>query len=100
MDSFKESDHPRDKNGKFTGGASSGPGTPPKSSNGLTDAEKRKISERFVGTKTHDGVEIKSFSSHAFDRVGGRKFPQAELKNDVPGNSKSRTYPEHEMLRP
>lgn len=80
MDSFKESDHPRDKNGKFTGGASSGPGTPPKSSNGLTDAEKRKISERFVGTKTHDGVEIKSFSSHAFDRVGGRKISPGRIE--------------------
>ena len=80
MDSFKESDHPRDKNGKFTGGASSGPGTPPKSSNGLTDAEKRKTSERFVGTKTHDGVEIKSFSSHAFDRVGGRKISPGRIE--------------------
>lgn len=80
MDSFKESDHPRDKNGKFTGGASSGSGTPPKSSNGLTDAEKRKISERFVGTKTHDGVEIKSFSSHAFDRVGGRKISPGRIE--------------------
>lgn len=78
MDSFKESDHPRDKNGKFTGGASSGSGTPPKSSNGLTDAEKRKISERFVGTKTHDGVEIKSFRPMLLSRVGGRKFPQAK----------------------
>lgn len=27
-----------------------------------------------MGQKTHDGVEIRSVSAHAFDRIGGRKM--------------------------
>ena len=57
-----------------------GSGRYPKGSGGFSNAEKKKITKRFVGSKTHDGVEIKSFSSHAFDRVGGRKISPGRIE--------------------
>lgn len=44
------------------------------SGSSLSSKDKAKISKRLVGQKTHDGIEIKSISAHAFDRIGGRKI--------------------------
>ena len=73
---FEESKHPRDKSGQFasSGSGSSSPGQPTGSKASLSPKEKDKVVSRLVGQKTHDGVEIKSVSSHAFDRIAGRKM--------------------------
>ena len=73
---FEESKHPRDKNGQFASGGSGGSSSsqPTGNKNGLSSKERDKIVKRLVGQKTHDGVEIKSVSAHAFDRIGGRKI--------------------------
>ena len=73
---FEESKHPRDKSGQFasSGSGSSSPGQPTGSKASLSPKEKDKVVSRLVGQKTHDGIEIKSVSSHAFDRIAGRKM--------------------------
>lgn len=50
------------------------PGQQGGSGHTLGAREKAKITKRLVGQKTHDGIEIRSVSSHAFDRIGGRKM--------------------------
>jgi 8-oxo-dGTP pyrophosphatase MutT (NUDIX family) len=51
------------------------PGKVGGSSGKLSEHEKKVLTQRLVGKKTHDGVEIKKISSHAFDRLGGRSIP-------------------------
>ena len=55
------------------------PGQQGGSSYSLSSKEKEKITKRLVGQKTHDGVEIKSVSNHAFDRIGGRKMSTGRI---------------------
>lgn len=50
------------------------PGQKGGSEHSLVPKEKAKITKRLVGQQTHDGVTIRSVSSHAFDRIGGRKM--------------------------
>ena len=50
------------------------PGQKGGSEHSLGPKEKAKIEKRLVGQRTHDGVEIRSVSAHAFDRIGGRKM--------------------------
>lgn len=50
------------------------PGQKGGSEHSLSQQEKARIEKRLVGQKTHDGVEIRSVSAHAFDRIGGRKM--------------------------
>jgi phage-related protein (TIGR01555 family) len=50
------------------------PGQKGGSEHSLGPKEKAKITKRLVGQQTHDGVTIRSVSSHAFDRIGGRKM--------------------------
>ena len=38
----------------------------------LSRAERTKLENRFVGKKSSKGTEVKKFSEHAFDRLGGR----------------------------
>ena len=63
------------------------------SARSLSPQEKQKLSKRFVGQTTHDGVEIKSVSSHAFDQIGVRKLSGGRIDNMVkngavsPGNT-------------
>lgn len=57
-----------------------GPGSGKKPGGGsLSEKDKAKLSNRLVGQKTHDGIEIKSVSSHAFDRVGGRRISPGRI---------------------
>lgn len=60
--------------GEMDGGPGSG-----KKPNGLSEQDKAKLSSRLIGQKTHDGVEIKSISSHAFDRVSGRRISPSRI---------------------
>lgn len=50
------------------------PGQKGGSEHSLSPKEKAKITKRLVGQQTHDGITIRSVSSHAFDRIGGRKM--------------------------
>ena len=50
------------------------PGQKGGSEHSLGPKEKAKITKRLVGQQTHDGITIRSVSSHAFDRIGGRKM--------------------------
>ena len=74
------------QDGKMDGGPGSGnhghkgrPGQQGGSSRSLSPKEREKIKKRLVGQKTHDGIEIKSVSSHAFDRIGGRKMSTGRI---------------------
>ena len=49
------------------------PGQKGGSEHSLSPKEKAKITKRLVGQQTHDGITIRSVSSHAFDRIGGAK---------------------------
>ncbi|MCM1059070.1 MAG: DUF1073 domain-containing protein [Eubacterium sp.] len=47
----------------------------------LSKQEKTKISNRIVGQKTSDGVEVKGITNHAFERIGERKISAKRIEN-------------------
>lgn len=53
------------------------------SSGGLSKADRQKINDRIIGKKTSQGVEIKKISSHAFDRIGGRKISPGRIEKTL-----------------
>ncbi len=61
----------------------------------LNAKQKAKLAKRFVGQSTHDGVEIKSISKHAFDRTGGRLVSPGRIERMMkegktsPGNTEN-----------
>ena len=91
---WEEDLHPRDENGRFSGGGGSS-----STKNTLSEKEKSKIQKKLVGQKTHDGIEIKSISNHAFDRIGERKMSigrinrmRTEGKTSPGNNPNTRCY--------
>lgn len=55
------------------------PGQKGGSEHSLGPKEREKVEKRLVGQTTHDGVEIRSVSEHAFDRIGGRKMSMGRI---------------------
>ena len=53
------------------------------SSIGVSPNIKKKLSKRIVGFTTSTGVEIKSISSHAFDRIGSRKISVGRIEKTL-----------------
>ncbi len=65
---------------KEQGAADGGPGSGKKPNRvGLSEKDKAKLTKRLIGQKTHDGIEIKSVSAHAFGRVGGRRISPGRI---------------------
>lgn len=47
----------------------------------LSQTERTKLENRFVGKKSSKGTEVKKFSEHAFDRLGGRGISAGRFEN-------------------
>lgn len=96
----------KDNTEETDGGAGSGnhnhegvPGQQGGSKRRLSSQEKAKIKKRFVGTKTSDGVEIKSFRDHAFDRIAERKISNGRIQKMLESSevSQDKTHPERRV---
>ena len=46
----------------------------------LSEEDKASYTKRIVGQKTSDGVEVKGFTDHAFDRIAQRNISKAQIE--------------------
>lgn len=88
---FKEEDHPRAKNGQFGSG---GGGSSKQSENDkptgktvngkgevtLDYRERKRYNKALVGTVASNGVEVKRFVPHAFDRIAEKDISIADIR--------------------
>lgn len=49
----------------------------------LSKADKESYSKRIIGKRTSDGVEVKAFTEHAFDRIAQRNISKGQLERMI-----------------
>ena len=55
----------------------------PNNARSSSQTKREKITKRLVGQTTHDGIEIKSISKHAFNRIAGRKISMGRIEKMI-----------------
>lgn len=107
-DDFNETDHPRDKNGKFTDGGGGSGATearpkrvPSKKGEKPSEPFAEKSLSAFTGLKTSEGKSVEQVHDHAMFRMEGRGIrPESAVKaitkgKASAGNKPNRTVYEH-----